>query len=113
MIRHAKFLRLWEEGEARMFTIRADSEVEPVGSVGYWKIRWANADVYDAGWSIATGHQGRGFASRALRDCLQYAATLGDRQVVVAFPRIDNPASNSLCRSVGNAALSRAFSGRR
>lgn len=33
--RHAKFLRLWDEGEARMFTIRADSEEEPVGSVGF------------------------------------------------------------------------------
>ena len=33
--RHAKFLRLWDEGGARMFTIRADSEEEPVGSVGF------------------------------------------------------------------------------
>ena len=33
--RHAKSLRLWAEGEARMFTILADSEEEPVGSVGF------------------------------------------------------------------------------
>jgi RimJ/RimL family protein N-acetyltransferase len=101
--RQAKYLRLWEEGEARMFTIRVDSEEEPVGSVGYWKARWANADVYEAGWSIATRYQGRGFASRALRDCLQHAALFGDRQDVVAFPRVDNAASNSLCKSVGFA----------
>ncbi|GAA3861043.1 GNAT family N-acetyltransferase [Leifsonia kafniensis] len=99
--RQAKFLRLWKEGEARMFTIRADSEEEAVGSVGYWKTQWAKADVYEAGWSIATRYQGRGFASRALRDCLQHAAILGDRQYVVAFPRVDNAASNSLCKSVG------------
>ena len=56
MKRQAKFLRLRDEGEARMFTIRADSEEEPVGSVGYWKTKWANADVYEAGWSVATRH---------------------------------------------------------
>ncbi|MFT2817836.1 GNAT family N-acetyltransferase [Leifsonia sp. A12D58] len=99
--RQAKFLRLWEEGEACMFTIRADSEDEPVGSVGYWKTTWANTDVYEAGWSIATRYQGRGYASMALRACLQHAADFGDRQDVIAFPRIDNAASNSLCRSVG------------
>ena len=101
--RQAKFLRLWDEGEARMFTIRADSEEEPVGSVCYWKTKWANADVYEAGWSVATRYQGRGFASRALKDCLRHAAALGDRQEVVAFPRVDNAASNSLCKSVGFA----------
>ena len=101
--RQAKFLRLWDEGEARMYTIRADSEEEPVGSVCYWKTKWANADAYEAGWSVATRYQGRGFASHALKDCLRHAAALSDRQEVVAFPRVDNAASNSLRKSVGFA----------
>ncbi|MGO4690197.1 GNAT family N-acetyltransferase [Glaciibacter sp. 2TAF33] len=99
--RHAKFHRLWEEGEARMFTINAASEDIPVGSVGYWKKEWAGAEVYETGWSVATAFQGRGFASKALRACLQYAGTHGDREQVLAFPRIDNAASNALCRTVG------------
>ncbi len=99
--RQANFLRLWEEGEARMFTINVASEEIPVGSVGYWKATWAGAEVYEAGWSVATAYQGRGFASNALIACLRYAATYGDREHVVAFPRIDNGASNSLCQSVG------------
>ncbi|WGW13565.1 GNAT family N-acetyltransferase [Saxibacter everestensis] len=99
--RQANFLRLWEDGEARMFTVNAASEEIPVGSVGYWKTKWADAEVYEAGWSVATAYQGRGFASMALAACLQHAATYGDREQVVAFPRIDNRASNSLCKSVG------------
>ena len=99
--RQANFLRLWEAGEARMFTVRADSEELPVGSIGYWKTRWEDADVFETGWSIATRYQGRGFASRALAACLQNAADHGDRNRMLAFPRIDNAASNSLCRSAG------------
>jgi L-amino acid N-acyltransferase YncA len=45
--------------------------------------------------------QGRGIATRALRACVEYAAAHGDRDTVVAFPRIDNTASNALCRKVG------------
>lgn len=98
--RHARFLRLWEEGEARMFTVRVSSEELPVGSIGYWTKRWDNADVYETGWSIATPYQGRGWAARALAACLGHAARYGDRAEVFAFPRIDNAASNALCRSL-------------
>ena len=34
--RHAKFLRLWETGEARMYTVTVPEADVPVGSVGYW-----------------------------------------------------------------------------
>jgi len=99
--RHAKFLRLWETGEARMFRIRSSAAAEPVGSVGYWKKRWRDHDVYETGWSVHTAHQGHGIAARALSDCLQFAADNGDRQQVFAFPRPENAASNSLCRRAG------------
>ncbi len=46
-------------------------------------------------------HQGRGFASGALRECLAHAAAHGDRDQMLAFPRVDNEASNALCRSAG------------
>jgi RimJ/RimL family protein N-acetyltransferase len=99
--RQARFLRLWESGEARMFTIRVDGISDAVGSVGYWTSTWHDAHVYESGWSIATSHQGQGFASKGLAACLEYAADHGNRDIVVAFPRIDNGASNALCRSVG------------
>ena len=99
--RHARYLRLWESGEARMFTIAADGVPEPVGIVGYWTTTWHDLHVYESGWNVLAGYQGRGFASRALSACLAYAADNGDRDVLVAFPRVDNAASNALCRTLG------------
>jgi RimJ/RimL family protein N-acetyltransferase len=99
--RHANFLRLWEEGEASMFTIAVESEAVRVGSVGYWKRTWNDTDVFEAGWSVATQFQGRGIAARALDACLHHAAEHGERDEMLAFPRIDNAPSNALCRTVG------------
>ncbi|MHA6695921.1 GNAT family N-acetyltransferase [Homoserinimonas sp. A520] len=101
--RQARFMRLWESGEARMFTVSAADAAERVGSVGYWTTTWHGEPVYETGWSIATAHQGRGIATHALRKCLEYAAENGDRDSMLAFPRIDNGASNALCRKLGFA----------
>lgn len=99
--RHARFLHLWETGEARMFRIMLAGTEQPVGSVGYWKKHWNGQDVYETGWSVHSAYQGQGVASRALVDCVHHAAVNGDRELVVAFPRTDNSASNALCRRVG------------
>jgi RimJ/RimL family protein N-acetyltransferase len=98
--RHARFLRLWETGEARMFTIRVDGIPDAVGSVGYWTTTWHENHVYESGWSVATPYQGRGFAKKGLAACLDHVADHGDRDTLVAFPRIDNGASNALCHSL-------------
>ena len=99
--RHARYLRLDESGEARMFTISIPGEPEPVGSVGYWSALWRGEPVYESGWSIATPFQGRGIATRALVACLRDAAARNEFERVLAFPRVDNRGSNSLCRSTG------------
>lgn len=99
--RHQRYLRYWDDGEARMFVIRMDGVEEPVGSVGYWPTLWHDRPVYEAGWGVDSAYQGRGIASRALRACLGDAAAQEDRTAVVAFPRTDNVGSNALCRAVG------------
>lgn len=99
--RQERFLRLGETGEARMFTVNLPDVDEPVGSIGFWETTWHDEPVYESGWSIATVYQGRGIAGRALQKCLEYAAANGDRDKVLAFPRIDNSASNALCRKLG------------
>jgi RimJ/RimL family protein N-acetyltransferase len=99
--RHARFLRYWDTGEACMFRIRSSEASEPVGSVGYWTTEWRDEPVYETGWSVHTAHQGHGIASRALAECLRHAAEHGDRNRVLAFPRVDNAASNALCGTVG------------
>jgi RimJ/RimL family protein N-acetyltransferase len=99
--RQAKFMRLWAEGEARMFTIHVPWAEVAVGSVGYWKTTHAGADVLEAGWGVATEFQGHGVARAALIACLADATRFGERDLLYAFPRIDNAASNALCRTVG------------
>lgn len=99
--RQAKFLRYWHTGEACMFTIRVTGAPDAVGSVGYWKTEWQGEPVFETGWSVHTAYQGRGVASRALAECLRHAAVHGDRARVLAFPRTDNVASNTLCRATG------------
>ncbi|WP_035763198.1 GNAT family N-acetyltransferase [Arthrobacter sp. H20] len=99
--RQVKNMRLWEAGEAHMFTVNTSWSRVPVGSVGYWKASNQNRDIYEAGWSIATQFQGRGLASNALEACILDAAAQNDRNTLFAFPRIDNVASNALCRRVG------------
>jgi len=101
LARHEKYLRLWEEGEARSFVVIDSHAPVPVGSIGYWKAEWDGRDVYETGWSIATAYQGRGLGAKALLLCLQHAAAHGDRDLIVAFPRIDNLASNAVARVAG------------
>ena len=72
-----------------------------MGSVGYWQATHDGAPIYEAGWSVATPFQGHGIAVAALAACLRRAAVHGDRAAPFAFPRIDNAASNALCRRVG------------
>ena len=99
--RQANFMRLWEAGEARMFTVNTSWSTVAVGSVGYWHATHQGHEIYEAGWSIASQFQGRGLASAALRACIADAAAQNDRRTLFAFPRVDNDASNALCRRVG------------
>lgn len=72
-----------------------------VGWVGYWARRWHDQDVYEAGWAVLPRAQGRGLASAALAELVAYAAGRGQRRFVHAFPSVDNPASNAICRRAG------------
>lgn len=57
--RHERYLRYWDDGEARMFVIRMDGVEESVGSVGYWLTTWRDRPVYEAGWGVDNAYQGR------------------------------------------------------
>ncbi len=99
--RNERYRAGWETGDASMFTIRLAGEAEAVGTIGYWPTTWHDDEVYETGWGVTGAFQGRGIASRALAAVLRHAAEHGDRDLVLAFPRIDNTASNALCRSAG------------
>lgn len=120
--RHHRYLAGWTDGTSRMFRIVLPDAPDGVGAIGYWPILWNGEEVYESGWSVEPGHQGKGIATAALRLVLADAAALprepaapgvarseeghpqahmAFRSAVHAFPKIVNIPSNVICRKAG------------
>ena len=97
--RHERYLRLSHTGEARMFRIDVDGR--PAGGIGWWQTDHDGTPAYEAGWNVFPEWQGRGVAGAALREVTRRVAAEGDRGLLVAYPGVDNVASNRLCRRAG------------
>ncbi|MCU1570476.1 MAG: hypothetical protein JWR33_1217 [Naasia sp.] len=98
--RHAKYLRLNSEGDARMFRIATD-EHPAVGIIGWWESEWHDQKVQEVGWSVLSEFQGRGYGTEALRALTRDAAERGTRALLVANPRTDSTGSNAVCERSG------------
>jgi RimJ/RimL family protein N-acetyltransferase len=85
----------YAQAGSNQFKVVADSE--DAGWVGYWD----RDDVYEIGWSVLPAYQGRGVASAATALALERARAEGSRRSVHAYPSVENPASNALCRRLG------------
>ncbi|MFH8251614.1 GNAT family N-acetyltransferase [Microbacterium sp. B2969] len=99
--RHARYLRLWETGEAHMFRIDVDGV--PAGSIGWWHVEHGGRPAYETGWGVEPGWQGRGVATEALRQVIADVRADGERDLLVAYPGVENSGSNALCRRAGFA----------
>ncbi|WP_348786483.1 GNAT family N-acetyltransferase [Leifsonia sp. NPDC080035] len=97
--RHARYLRGWETGESRMFRIVDDDRV--VGSIGWWSTRWRDADVHETGWFVLPEAQGHGFAAAAVPLVVDDVRRHGRYPLLMAFPNVENPASNRVCERSG------------
>lgn len=95
--RHQRYLQLPETDH--MFTIVIDGE--SVGNIGYWEKNWRGELVYEMGWFVLPAYQGRGIATKAGEAMIQYARGENLYQFMHAFPSVDNPASNAICRKLG------------
>ncbi len=84
-----------------MFKIVEDATGQAVGSVGYWPRQWNGETVYEAGWSVLPEFHGRGIASAAVAQAIDRARGEHAHTVMHAFPAVDNPASNAVCRKAG------------
>ena len=89
------------EQDPRQLRIVDEATGQGIGWVGYWDREWRDMDVYEIGWSVLPGHQGRGVASQATRGALDAARAEGGRRYVHAYPSVDNGPSNGICRKVG------------
>lgn len=99
--RHHRYLRLWDEGGARMFTMVEDGSA--VGGIGWWPTSWRGQEVYEAGWFVVPAAQGKGVARRALGLIIRDAVENGSLNTLTAFPEVSNAASNALCSQTGFA----------
>lgn len=100
--RHQRYLRAIP-GKVRMFAVMLGAEA--AGNVGYWAHRWKDRDVYEVGWGVLPEFQGQGIATLAMSALLDILRTDDAQAVVHAFPSVDNPASNAICRKLGFSLL--------
>ncbi len=99
--RHQRILGIAAAGTGQMFLILVPGERDPVGSVGYWEREWGGATVFELGWKVLTGFQGRGLAAGATVTAVGSAAAEKRHRWAHAFPRVDNAASNAVSRKAG------------
>jgi RimJ/RimL family protein N-acetyltransferase len=74
---------------------------EAVGWVGYWERGWQGEEIYEIGWSVLPEFQGRGIARTATALAIDLARAQDGRRHLHAFPSVDNPPSNRICRALG------------
>ena len=74
---------------------------EDAGWVGFWEREHHGETVYEIGWSVLPGFQGRGIASQATKLALDAARAADGPRFVHASPSVDNAPSNAVCRKAG------------
>jgi len=99
--RHERYLRMQREGTGFQFRIVIPGHPEGVGTVGYWHRDEGGEQALEAGWSVEEAYRGRGIAPAAVMAMLDLARAAGETLPVHAYPRVDNPASNAVCRKAG------------
>ncbi|MFI5892822.1 GNAT family N-acetyltransferase [Actinoplanes sp. NPDC051513] len=101
MSRHKRILDGVRDGTTGFYLIMVDDCEDPVGSVGYWEKEWLGQTVFEMGWKVLPGFQGRGLAVGATIAAIGLAAAEGRRRFAHAYPKVDNAASNAICRKAG------------
>jgi RimJ/RimL family protein N-acetyltransferase len=89
----------YEPPDSRQFRIVVDGE--GVGWVGYWEFDWRDRQVWEIGWAVIPRFHGRGIASSATGLLLERAQAERGHRFVHAFPKVENAASNAICRKLG------------
>ncbi|MFE5298318.1 GNAT family N-acetyltransferase [Streptomyces sp. NPDC056632] len=88
-----------------MFRIVLLPEETAAGSIGFWETSWDGEPVYETGWTVLPGCQGRGVATAATRAVVERARAEGRFRHLYAYPSTDNGPSNAVCRKAGFTLL--------
>jgi len=103
--RHHRYLALARDGKGQQFRITVPGHPEGVGMVGYWQHEWHGEPALESGWSVESEYRGQGIAPAAVVAMLEFARAAGETLPVHAYPSVDNPASNAVCRKAGFTLL--------
>jgi len=98
--RHQRFLKATGESEY-VFVILVGEEASPAGSVCCWESEWEGVAIWEVGWSVLPEFQRRGIATAGTALAIERLRSLDRHRFVHAFPRVDNTASNVVCRKLG------------
>ncbi|MEV3991916.1 GNAT family protein [Streptomyces sp. NPDC049837] len=101
--RHQRYVDLSADrtGAGRMFRIVLEPEGVPAGVIGFWEHTLDGIRVYETGWTVLGGFQGRGVATAATVAVAERARAARKHRYLHAFPSVDNGASNAVCRKAG------------
>jgi RimJ/RimL family protein N-acetyltransferase len=99
--RQARYEQRSDFGAGQMFKIVDEATGEGAGSVGYWERTWQSEQIYEVGWSVIPAFQGQGIASIATAEVIALARSERKHHAAHAFPSVDNPPSNAICRKLG------------
>ncbi|MEE1751874.1 GNAT family N-acetyltransferase [Streptomyces sp. SP18CS02] len=101
--RHHRYVDLSANrtGAGCMFRIVLLPEEVPAGTIGFWEQTWDGERVYETGWAVLPGFQGRGVATAATAAVVERARAARKHRYLHAFPSVDNGASNAVCRKAG------------
>ncbi|MFK3730490.1 GNAT family N-acetyltransferase [Streptomyces sp. NPDC088090] len=101
--RHRRYVALSADttGAGRMFRVVLLPDGRDAGSIGFWTSAWHGEPVYETGWTVLPGFQGRGVATLATRAVAERARAAGLHRHLHAFPSVANAASNAVCRKAG------------
>jgi RimJ/RimL family protein N-acetyltransferase len=102
LARHRRYLA---GSTGNMFRVTLLPEETAVGSIGYWERPWRDDLVFETGWSVLPEYQGLGIAATAAVAVAARAAAEGRHDQLHAFPSVDHPASNGVCRRAGFTLL--------
>ncbi|MFF2328803.1 MULTISPECIES: GNAT family N-acetyltransferase [unclassified Streptomyces] len=101
--RHERYVAMSadREGGGRMFRIALADGDTAVGTIGFWQRTWRGQEVYETGWAVLPGYQGRGIATAATTAVAEQARAEHKHRYLHAYPSMDNSASNAVCRKAG------------
>jgi len=102
--RHRRYLQVEDPGVGQMFAVVL-GDGGRAGTIGYWERTWRGELVYETGWGVLLAFQGRGIATAAAKAVTERARVQRRHRYLHAFPAVDHPASNAICRKAGFVLL--------